>query len=697
MSNKPVHVDQTVVKWTEPILLYVVLNLIFPARIEKYSRPCEPSSEVQISVYASFELGPMLSHREVLRTFETSVQELLDRSENSHAVIFQPKQEEVVSLCTSLFMTLERRLSDENDAAFLCPFSTPTSSNMDELVVETDTGHRLHAQYCRTQTSGDLDQSIKHFEQALDICPMGHPCRPAALFNLTTAKFVDCQVNETHPGHDPYIPIALFQGTLDLHYTDHLDRTVTQLHLAIALLYHFMKMGFQTDADAAEELLNEVLNVCHANSHIYRAALIAIETSALRSARSIHANDPGEERPTTSMPPLSPHQLSHRAQWCLQRDEPRALDEVISLHYDALGYYNTGHDVREQLLCNLGILLETCFRRRGNDEDMDQAVAFQRESLALCPVGHTDRSMRLYNLAVQLASHFEHQGNDEDLEQAIALQREVLALWPVGRTARSTPLITLQINSPPALNTEAIEKTSMINVHGLLTTVYLSFHHLGLDGTSAGEDTDSLHVAMHHLKVAANVVSAGLLPRLQASLSWVSHAFQHSHDTELEAYATSIQLLDAFMSTTASVSSRHAIMKALPSTFAVDAASHVLHHGDMCRTVEFLQTRGDHAAALVKQFRDLSSLLSKPPTNDRDATSRVDVEAEETRYRHSVKDWNGAVEEIRKIEGFFHFLLPPLFSDLQGADYDGPIIMLITSKSSCDAIIIPHKQPPTSI
>jgi len=82
-SNKPVHVDQAVVEWNEPILLYVVLNLIFPAGIEKGSRLCETSSKVRVSVYASFELGPMLCHGEILRTFEISVLELLDRSENS--------------------------------------------------------------------------------------------------------------------------------------------------------------------------------------------------------------------------------------------------------------------------------------------------------------------------------------------------------------------------------------------------------------------------------------------------------------------------------------------------------------------------------------------------------------------------------------------------------------------------------------
>ncbi|KAG1873214.1 hypothetical protein F4604DRAFT_1925718 [Suillus subluteus] len=288
MSNKHVHVDQAVVEWTEPIIL-----------------PCDPSSKVWVSVYASFELGLMLGHGEVLRTFEISVQELLDHSENIIAILFQPKQGEVVS-------------------PFLCPVTTLTSCDMDVM-----------------QNSRDIDQSINHFERALDLCPMDHPYCPAALLNLATAKFVSCQADGRHLDLD--MPINLFQDALDLHPTDHPDRTITQLHLAIALQSCFTKWGFQMDADAARELLSKVLNVCHANSHIYRAALIAIEIPSLYSAESIDANDLGQEWPAAPMLPLSLDQLGHRAEQCLQKDDPCALDEVISLHYDALGYYNTGH------------------------------------------------------------------------------------------------------------------------------------------------------------------------------------------------------------------------------------------------------------------------------------------------------------------------------------------------------------------
>ncbi|KIK33363.1 hypothetical protein CY34DRAFT_99713, partial [Suillus luteus UH-Slu-Lm8-n1] len=96
---------------------------------------------------------------------------------------------------------------------------------------------------------------------------------------LATAKFVSCQTDRTYLDLD--IPISLFQDALDLRPTDRPDRTVTQLHRAFALLSRFTKRRFQTDADTAEGLLSEVLHICHADSHIRRAALLAVGPSAL--------------------------------------------------------------------------------------------------------------------------------------------------------------------------------------------------------------------------------------------------------------------------------------------------------------------------------------------------------------------------------------------------------------------------------
>ncbi|KAG1852139.1 hypothetical protein DFJ58DRAFT_728689 [Suillus subalutaceus] len=131
------------------------------------------------------------------------------------------------------------------------------------------------------------------------------------------------------------------------------------------------------------------------------------------------------------------------------------------------------HALRGQLLCNLGVMLDIRFQRRGNIKDLHKAIALHRETLALRPVGHPDRSLSLNNLAnglctrfkhrghekdlddaigrslslnnlaEDLSSRFEHQGNDQDLDEAIVLHREALALLPVGHPHRSMSLNNL--------------------------------------------------------------------------------------------------------------------------------------------------------------------------------------------------------------------------------------------------------------
>ncbi|KIK33128.1 hypothetical protein CY34DRAFT_100157, partial [Suillus luteus UH-Slu-Lm8-n1] len=420
------------------------------------------------------------------------------------------------------------------------------------------------------------------------------------------------------------------------------------------------------------------------------------------------------------------------------RGNAEDLDQAIAFDWEALALRPVGHTDRSILLNNLANRLSARFDHRDNAEDLDQAIALDWEVLALRPVGHTDRSISLNNLAKRLSARFDRRGNPEDLDQAIALDREALALRPVGHLDRSSSLVNLanklstrfdhrgnaedinesRENLRYALTLLTQHDPRRLMVHRSLATVYLSFHRSGLDGADPGEDIESLNVGMHHFKAAANFVPGGLLYRLRASLSWVHHADLLRHSTELEAYATSMRLMDAYMSATASISSRHSAMVNFPSTLAVDAASCALRSGDVRHAAELLeqgrtiiwtqmtqfrtpldslQTYSNHAAALVKRFRDLSSLLDRPLASHAYGTQIVDVEADDIRYRRLVEDWNRVVEEIRKFGGFSRFLLPPMFADLQEAARDGPIIMLIASKSSCDAIIIKCTQPPTSI
>ncbi|KAG2129703.1 uncharacterized protein EDB93DRAFT_1265344, partial [Suillus bovinus] len=119
------------------------------------------------------------------------------------------------------------------------------------------------------------------------------------------------------------------------------------------------------------------------------------------------------------------------------------LDIPVSLFQDVPLVIQTDLSPNSILpfLCNLALILQTRFERRGSHKD--QAIILQTEMLAPCPVGHPDRSWALNNLANQLFTRFEHRGNNEDLDQAIALQAKAPSLRPVGHPGPSMLLNNL--------------------------------------------------------------------------------------------------------------------------------------------------------------------------------------------------------------------------------------------------------------
>ncbi|KAG2136988.1 TPR-like protein [Suillus clintonianus] len=593
----------------------------------------------------------------------------------------------------------------------------------------------------------DLDEAVMLHRDALASRPVGHPDRSMSLNNLATVLSTRFE----HRGNDQDLDeaVMLHRDALALDAVGHPDRFGSLNNLAAVLSTRFEHRGNDQDLDEAVMLHRDALALCPVGYPDRSGSLNNLAT--VLSTRFEHRGNDQDldeavmlHRDALALRPVGhpdrSSSLNNLATVLSTRFEHRGndqdLDDTVMLLRDALALHPVGHPDRSRSLNNLANVLSTRFKHRGNDQDLDDAVMLHRDTLALRPVGHPDRSRSLSNLANVLSTRFEHRGNDQDLDDGVMLHRNALALRPVGHPDRSSSLNNLGIllstrfehrrdredihesqeNLCCALTLLTQHDPRLLMVHGSLANVYMLFHQSGLDGT--GEHIDSLAAAMHHLKAAANVVSGGLLSRLRASLRWVDKAHEHSHATQLEAYATSMQLLDTYMSATASVSSRHDAMKNFPSTLAVDAASCALRSGDVCRAVELLeqgrtviwtqmtrlrtpldglQDLGDHAVSLMKKFRHFSSLLDAPPANRAEGTPGVNAEAEASRYRRLLEDWNRVVEDIRKIEGFSRFLLPPLFSDLQNAARDGPIIVLAASRLSCNAIIVPHNQPPINI
>ncbi|KIJ05671.1 hypothetical protein PAXINDRAFT_21092, partial [Paxillus involutus ATCC 200175] len=106
-ANKPALVDGGMTEWEDHIYL-----------------PSDLSSMVELRIYASPELGPMLGRGELRQRFNLSVGDLVQRSNTSRQLYFLPEDRKVVSSWSSLQVTV-KLLSpqDTNAIAFCSPVS----------------------------------------------------------------------------------------------------------------------------------------------------------------------------------------------------------------------------------------------------------------------------------------------------------------------------------------------------------------------------------------------------------------------------------------------------------------------------------------------------------------------------------------------------------------------------------------------
>ncbi|KAG1864407.1 CHAT domain-containing protein [Suillus subluteus] len=142
-----------------------------------------------------------------------------------------------------------------------------------------------------------------------------------------------------------------------------------------------------------------------------------------------------------------------------------------------------------------------------------------------------------------------------------------------------------------------------------------------------------------------------------------------------------------------------------------DAAACAIRRDNLRRPVELVeQGRGQQwslASRLRTPLEDLKSAspelahklseISKRLSDAQGSTGSADPAAADRaaiQYRKLMKQWGAVVAEIRNIQGFSQFLLPPLYEDLQAAARHGPVIILIASQYSCSAIIIPTSGDP---
>ncbi|KAG1724957.1 CHAT domain-containing protein [Suillus paluster] len=440
--------------------------------------------------------------------------------------------------------------------------------------------------------------------------------------------------------------VKVFRATLQRCPSDHSRQSACLNNLANSLQDRFKQRGVLSDLDEAIEL--------------HRAALLL--------------RPPGHSDRSMSLNNLA---VSLRGRF-KQRSVLSDLDEAIELHRAALLLRPPGHSDRSMSLNNLAISLQDRFKQRGVLSDLDEAIELHRAALLLRPPGHSLRTSSLNNLAVSLQDRFKQRGVLSDLDEAIELHRAALLLCPPGHSDRSM-----------SLNNLAISLQGRFEQRGVLSDLDEAFR---------------LYLQLSRLSHAA---SRG---DLSAAKSWVASAEKLKHGSTLVAYQTALNFLDQHVALLSSSPRHFDVVREATSSLATDAFSCGVRYGALTTAVQLveqgravfwtqlarfrtpldeLSLSGDTGAALAEEFKRLSSQLR----NAFDQSTKDQSQP----IGQLTKQWDDVVSRIRALPNFSWFLLPPLFSDLQKAAEDGPVIIVNASRYSCDALIILRAQDPVHV
>ncbi|OAX35022.1 hypothetical protein K503DRAFT_858860 [Rhizopogon vinicolor AM-OR11-026] len=545
---------------------------------------------------------------------------------------------------------LEETINLHGTALALCP-----SGHSNRYMSLNNLANSLRARFRQQGILSDLDQAIDLYQAALLLCPPGHFARSSSLTNL--ASSLEDRFEQQGVTSDLDEAIDLHQAALALCPPGYSEQSMYLNNLATSLQARFEQQGVLSDLDKVIDLYQSALALC----------------------------PPGHSDRSMS--------LSHLAGSLGARFEQRGvlsdLDEAIDLHRAALLLCPLGHSDHSLSLNNLAVSLQDRFEQqdnlatslqerfeqRGVLSDLDEAIDLHQAALALCPPDHYTRSSLLNNFAISLQERFKQQGVLSDLDEAIDLHRAALALHLPGHSDRS------------------------LSLNNLAVSLRKRFEQRGVLGLSDLDEAIELHQAALVLCPPDHSTRSSSLNNLAISLQ-----DRFGQQGVLSDLNEAIDLHRAVL----------ALMVAcfwkVTSSLAVDAFSCSIRHGALTTAVELVEqgravfwtqlarfhtpldeisTSGDIGKALATEFKEVSiRLRNMLEVSSEDQISQIN---QLTTQRDNV------ISRIRMLPGFSRFLLHPLFSDLQKAAEDGPVIIMNASKYSCNALIILSAQDPVHI
>lgn len=522
----------------------------------------------------------------------------------------------------------------------------------------------LQMRYVHTGDRAMLAEALETCRAALDATPAGHPGRPGQLSNL-------CAVLQSAYQADGAVAalteaVAVGRAAVLATPADHPDRHRFLNNLGNALRTMF---GHSGDLDALTEAA-------------------AIQRAAVAATAEDHAERVG--RLTNLCGTLA--RLAERT------GDARLLQEAVASARAAVAAAAMDHPNRTGYIANLCGVLNEQTRQTGALPPVREALSLGRAAMAATPQGHPDRATGLTNLFASLRLEFERTADAAILAEALDTARAASAAlprdhpeWAGNESNLGLMLYTAfkQTGDRDFLDRarDALARAAACESAPVASRV-MAGRARALADTEAGDDPAAL---------AAIGQVVGLLPRLAArDLRRADREYRLGQTAGIAAQAAAAAL----------------------SAGRPHLAVELLEQARGLLLAETMGSRGEsdalrrHAPDLVGEFERLRDRLtaleagraSSPPTDllpgpdaaagpDADPRRQHDSLRPGDRMREAGEQWQELVARIRRRPGLSGFLAPLPVRELQERVGRGPIVLVNTAATRCDALVLttdPH-------
>ncbi|KAG8703738.1 hypothetical protein FRC09_003975 [Ceratobasidium sp. 395] len=557
----------------------------------------------------------------------------------------------------------------------------------------------LFRRYQQIGNAEDIDRAIECQILCVELIPDGHQMKPTLQAELGhLLKYRHMQHGHLEDIDQAIKSYALAIRTLS---EDHQDRLDWLMELGCSLTHRYVRTGDLSDLNEAVECRTMAARLTPAG-HPDRPWVLELLGGSLitRYERlgSLQDLDRGIQYQELAFQldsdgdKITPELLSNLAcslkTRCERLGDLADVDRAIEYQSRAVQLASEHDPYKAIIIHNLASSLRWRYIRLGNAADLDQAIEYISLTEKLTADSHSRKSTLLCSLGMFLADRFRRSRNHEDIDLAIDYLERAVELTPDDHQAQPRQLWTLG----KAYEAGSLSACASCRMSYLTSIVTCS-------------------------RKAANSLVVDPRIQMQCAEMWAEYSLKLNL-SPFEAYRAVVALLPHFVWLGQTVQARydsipginHVVSAAAAWAVSVgsyDIALEWLEQGRSVIWAQQLQTRTlfDDLAAVDPQLADrmqyIASQLEAPgPESGAACVSDDSPFGQDLQgQRHGAAlQWEQLLRKIRQLPGFEDYMLPRKAHILKKAATRGPVVVINTHGTHCDAlIIVPNRDDVTHV